>query len=95
METSIGKPYQQKQISEDIFERVFDEYINEEELVWHRDKKDRLVKVLNCGDGWKFQYENSLPFNLIDGMEFNIQKETFHRIIKGEGNLLINIKELS
>jgi len=94
VETSIGKPYHQKVISNNNFERTFEENVSDDELIWHRDKKDRLVTVVSCGDGWKFQYENNLPFNLINGIEFEIKKESFHRVIKGKGNLLLNIKEL-
>ena len=32
------------------FERTFDEDVAEEEMVWHRDKRDRVITVLQ-GEG--------------------------------------------
>ena len=72
--------------------RTFDEDVESSELVWHRDKKDREVKIIK-GSGWKFQMDNELPLELKKGDVLNIPKETFHRVIKGSGKLVIEIKE--
>ena len=37
--------------------RTFDPERDDAEYVWHRDKEDREVEVLE-GEGWQFQYEN-------------------------------------
>jgi hypothetical protein len=66
--------------------REFDANIDVSELVWHRDKKDRVVEVVS-GNGWK------LPLELKEGMVLQIPKETFHRIGKGDTKLVIKIKE--
>jgi hypothetical protein len=73
--------------------RTFDKNIHENELKWHRDEKDRRVKILEC-DGWMLQLDNELPVVLKEGKEYFIPKEVFHRTIKGNGNLVIEIKEL-
>jgi quercetin dioxygenase-like cupin family protein len=72
--------------------REFDANIDVSELVWHRDKKDRVVEVVS-GNGWKFQLDNHLPVELKEGMVLEIPKETFHRIGKGDTKLVIKIKE--
>jgi hypothetical protein len=85
------KPYSQKNDGKYII-RTFDENIDPQELVWHRDEKTRLVEIIS-GDGWKFQMDNKLPIELKEGMKLKIPKETYHRIIKGETPLTIKIKE--
>ena len=72
--------------------RLFTKNVNENELVWHRDKKDRVVYVL-YGNEWYIQYENALPIKLIKNKKYFIPKETYHRVLKGKTNLLIKIKE--
>jgi hypothetical protein len=62
-------------------------------LVWHRDKKDRVVEIVK-GSGWKFQMDNKVPIELKEGMRLEIPKETFHRVIKGKTPLTIKIIEL-
>lgn len=74
------------------FTRVFLENIKEEELVWHRDKQDRVVFVVK-GEGWKLQMDNKLPEELVKGKTYVIKKMDYHRIIKGQGELILDIEE--
>jgi len=84
-------PY--KQVTENnVIVRTFSEDVESKELVWHRDRKDRVVEVVQS-NGWKFQMDNELPKTLKSGDVVEIPKETFHRVIKGEGDLIIKIKE--
>ena len=85
------KPYTQT-ITENKILREFAHDTDSHELVWHRDKKDRIVRVLE-GNGWKFQLDNMLPILLHEGQEIFIPKETFHRVIKGTNTLKIQITE--
>ena len=39
--------------------RTFESSVDGEELVWHRDRQTRTVKVLE-GTGWRFQMDNHL-----------------------------------
>ena len=87
----MENPYTQN-IENEIIQRTFDETIDEMELVWHRDKKDRMVKVIQS-EGWTFQMDNELPIELKKGTELFIPKEVYHRVIKGNGELKIEIKE--
>lgn len=59
------------------------------ELVWHRDKEDRYVETLHKTD-WKFQFDNELPVDLTKDKLF-IPKDTYHRLIKGTGDLKVKI----
>ncbi len=87
VEISSGKPYTDIGIL-----RLFEPNVNSEELVWHRDKEDRKVEVLE-GEGWQFQFNGSLPFELTEGRKFSIPKDMYHRVIKGKTKLVLKIKK--
>lgn len=74
----------------DLIYRKFTQDIDEEELVWHRDRNDRQVQVLSNTD-WEFQLEDSIPQKLQDTIF--IPKNTYHRLIKGTGDLDLGILE--
>jgi len=88
---NTSKPYNEKRNGNTIY-RNFSQDIDESELIWHRDKEDRYVKVLNESD-WGFQMDNELPIRLKKGTELFIPKETYHRVLKGRSDLNILIKE--
>jgi len=88
----VANPYLDKLIGE-YFVRTFKNDVDDNELVWHRDHEDRYVKIVE-GKGWELQIDNELPVELEIGKEYFIPKKTFHRIIKGSGNLIVNIKEV-
>lgn len=73
--------------------RTFDKDVLEEELVWHRDKRTRKVTTLTA-NGWQFQKEDCLPEPLEQGKEIMIHKNTYHRLIKGDGELVVRILEI-
>lgn len=58
--------------------------------MWHRDRRDREVTILQETD-WMFQLEDSIPQDLKDTIF--IPKNTYHRLIKGTGELDILIQE--
>ena len=72
--------------------RVFRENVREEDLIWHRDLKDRSLHVLE-GYGWKLQRDNEEPMDLLEGHSYSIDKMEYHRVIKGEGDLVVRIYE--
>jgi quercetin dioxygenase-like cupin family protein len=86
------EPYEQEQFSENSFLRTFREDIDKYELVWHYDHKDRYMTVIS-GLNWMFQFDDTLPFIMNEGDMIFIPKNTYHRIIKGHGDLVVNIKE--
>ena len=72
--------------------RTFGEDVDSQELMWHRDEQDRQVKVIK-GTDWKFQIEDKLPVRLKEGLCINIPKQEWHRLIKGQDTLVIQIIE--
>ena len=73
-------PFKEKQVSKDVFIREFDPEVDSDELVWHRDREDRLVEVIQSEDWW-FQYDNEIPKPLTETLF--IKAKTWHRVIKG------------
>lgn len=71
--------------------RTFSQDVKEEELVWHKDREDRLVEIIGETD-WKFQFDNETPQPLQSGLF--IPKGVYHRIIKGTLNLTIKVTKL-
>ena len=53
----------EKSAYDNVFTRVINENIDKEQLIWHKDQKNRVVKVI-YGTGWKLQKDNELPFEL-------------------------------
>lgn len=88
----MSLPFEQY-IKSDKMVRVFTPDVPADELKWHQDLRDRIVTVVE-GGGWEFQIENELPIKLLDTMQINIQKFAWHRVIKGKGNLIVEIEEL-
>ena len=82
-------PYSQIR-ENNLIVRTFSQDIDEEELVWHRDREDREVTVLEETD-WQFQFDNELP-QVLKNTIF-IPKNTYHRLIKGTGELNVHIIE--
>ena len=60
------------------------------ELVWHQDKEDREIEVLE-GEGWMFQRDNELPLELKKGDRIFIKELEIHRVLKGTTDLKIKI----
>ena len=85
------KPYDDQR-HEDTILRTFSEDLNEEELIWHRDKRTREVSLI-AGEGWKLQMDNKLPEELKRGKLYTIPKMEYHRLIKGTGQLVLKIWE--
>ena len=72
--------------------RVFRQDVKEDDLIWHRDPKDRRLVVLE-GYGWQLQIDNEVPMDLLEGHSYSIDKMEYHRVIKGEGDLVVRIYE--
>ncbi len=87
-------PFKQVKIKENIVHRTFKMSVDTSELVWHMDREDRMVKVLE-GHSWYLQMDNELPTKLIEGKRYFIPKMSFHRIIKGTSNLILEIQMLT
>tara|TARA_Y100001937_G_scaffold66707_1_gene91215 strand:+ start:764 stop:1360 length:597 start_codon:yes stop_codon:yes gene_type:complete len=71
--------------------RTFSNETDNNELVWHRDKEDRIVESIG-NTNWMIQLDNELPKPLTE--RTFIPKEVYHRVIKGDGDLKVRIKKL-
>jgi hypothetical protein len=81
-------PFKEIKLEYNTFIREFGQETNSSELLWHRDKDDRIIESLEETD-WMFQLDNQLP-KKIKGQIF-IPKEIYHRLIKGSGDLKIKL----
>ena len=87
----MSKPYTNVYNSDGSFTRIFNEDVDESELVWHRDERDRKITVVS-DTGWQIQFDNELPIDINRVTE--IHKMVYHRLIKGDGALMIDMEEL-
>ncbi len=83
-------PYKEKKLENGLFTRAFSKETDSIELVWHRDREDRIVFPLHETD-WKFQFNDELPIEITPESPIFIESEKFHRIIKGTGDLELEI----
>lgn len=84
-------PFKETHIENNQYLREFEESVDIDDLEWHRDREDRIVEIIGETD-WQFQMDNELPKKL-NGKVF-IPKETWHRVIKGTGDLKVKITKL-
>jgi quercetin dioxygenase-like cupin family protein len=71
--------------------RIFNENVDDDELKWHRDRENRMVKVIQS-NGWELQMDDELPKLMNNGDTFIIPEGVYHRIIKGTGDLKVEIE---
>jgi len=89
----MSKPYKDIISKDNSIIRTFGKDIDPIELMWHRDLKSRVITIIE-GKNWKFQHDNQLPIELHEGTQISIEKLTYHRLIKGQGKLILQIQEL-
>ena len=81
-------PFTEKSVGNNQYIREFSSDVATHELEWHIDREDRTIEVIE-NNNWYFQFDNNLP-QLLKETIF-IPKETYHRVIKGTGNLKVRI----
>lgn len=81
-------------IYDDYTLRIFDSKHDHADFVWHRDREDRIVSIIECGDNWMYQEDNKVPIDLFKNQTIKILKNTYHRVIPGSGKLVIIFKPL-
>ncbi len=84
-------PFKEEKIEDNLFIRTFDSNTDYEELVWHRDREDRIIESLTESD-WKIQLDNELPKDI--NSPIFIPNGLYHRLIKGSGELKIKLKKI-
>ena len=77
-------PFTEKQIAENVFLRYFHHNVLSEELIWHQDREDRIVEVIQS-DNWYFQKDDQIPFKLEEGMKFSIKKDGISSLATRQG----------
>ena len=85
-------PFEEKLIRGTTFLREFKENVDSEELIWHRDRENREVTILQSS-GWQLQMDNEIPKTLEEGKTYYIPAFVYHRVIKGSGDLIVKIKK--
>ena len=85
-------PFEEEQIDQYNFIRTFPADVDEMDLIWHADKENRIITVLE-GNGWKFQFDEELPIEMTKGLSISIFKGRIHRVIKGHGQLKIELQK--
>ena len=86
----MSRPYQERILSENVVLRKFSQRVQPSQLVWHRDRENRIIEVLS-GDGWLFQRDNRLPVVLEEGDRVSVRAGEYHRLIKGDEDLYVKI----
>ena len=84
-------PFKEENIENNLYHRVFSETTDDIEFIWHRDREDRIIEIIE-NDNWQLQYDNSVPEIMIGA--YYIPKGEFHRIIKGNNDLHILLKKI-
>lgn len=84
----MNLPFTEKSLGNNQYIREFNADIDNHELEWHIDREDRTIEVIENKD-WQVQLDNNLPILLKETIF--IPKETYHRVIKGTGNLKVKI----
>ena len=84
----MSLPFIEKSLGNNQYIREFSSDVDTHELEWHIDREDRTIEVIE-NNNWYFQFDNNLP-QLLKETIF-IPKETYHRVIKGTGNLKVRI----
>jgi hypothetical protein len=87
-ENNMQLPFTEQIVESNIFIREFLEDTDPTEFMWHRDLEDRVIESIEETD-WELQLDNELPVSL--NQKVFIPKETYHRLIKGTGNLQITL----
>ena len=71
-------PFKEEQIDDYNFIRIFPKDVDEMDLIWHADKENRIITVLE-GNGWKFQFDEELPIEMTDGLSISIFQKNIHQ----------------
>jgi hypothetical protein len=81
-------PFKDNILDTNTVERIFSREIDDVELMWHRDAEGRIISS-TIKTNWKIQLEDELP-RVIEG-EIFIEEGQWHRLIKGDGDLILKI----
>jgi hypothetical protein len=86
------RPFEETRLEDNFSIRIFYRDVDERELKWHWDEEDRTIEALNEND-WMFQFDNRLPIKMEMNAQIFIHAGDFHRVIKGNTDLVLRIKK--
>ena len=81
-------PFQETKLDNNTFIREFSQITDSGELMWHRDREDRIIESIEPTD-WKIQIDNELPKEINE--KVFIPMGVYHRLIKGTNDLKIKL----
>lgn len=84
MNTNNNFPFKEFEISPQVKYRSFSHDTLSEDLTWHRDADNRIVRVVE-GNGWMLQLDNEMPVSMDPGSLHAIPAGVWHRVIMSEG----------
>jgi len=86
-------PFSQKE-EEGFIIRTFAHDVDSEELTWHYDLHERFV-ICEHDTDWMVQFDNEIPKPIKKGETVHVPPYVYHRVIKGTGDLVVKIKEIT
>lgn len=87
----MSYPFKEEIIGDNLYIRTFDIHTTSDELIWHRDREDRIIESITNSD-WLIQLDNELPKPITSPVF--IPMGVYHRLIKGTGDLKIKLKKI-
>ncbi len=88
----VNHPYLDGEKQHHSWLRTFRSHVPDTELIWHQDRNTRQVMVVE-GENWQLQLDNQLPEIMMQGKTYHIPARMYHRLIKGDSDLIIKISE--
>jgi len=64
---------------------------NECDDLWFKEKDTKRVRVFTS-NGWELQIGEDQPVIMEIGKQYNIPKNKFYRVLKGQGNLVVRLE---
>ena len=89
-----GFPFSEASLGDGHYLRKFSKVTSSDELIWHKDREDRIIEVIS-GSDWMLQFDNSIPKPLRPGSKHFIKNNSWLRVIRGSSDLLIKLTKLS
>lgn len=81
-------PYEEESENKNVFIRTFKEDVDSHDLMWHRDRENRIIESLEKTN-WMIQLDNELPKKI--NAKIEIPSGFYHRLIKGDNDLKLKI----
>ena len=73
----MNYPFEQINVGDKMI-RTFSPEVDDDELKWHQDLKDRKVTIIESG-GWSFQMDNDLPNKLKKQVRIALQRKRLNK----------------